>query len=285
MHSQRGQALTLVLIALVLGSMMITPIFQYVNTGLVAAGVSEELLLQQYAADAAVEYSLWQLKYNIDGLTDGLDPENPSSDTSITVNGIEVPVTTEISQSPQDDTGPFPVLPSESGIHLAVALTIVPPSWSASGQTAYFTHLVYIYNYGTSRAHLKSLFQQLDPALTYVAESYEGPVADLTMTEVNDHWELNFGFGEPLPKLDEQEAMVLSFIASASGNAGEYTFSGSGRVTYAGFEEEETVYSGASGPASFGLYDITVTVGSYTVLVNVGITEDGDIVLRSYQVQ
>lgn len=41
-------------------------------------------------------------------------------------------------------------------------------------------------------------------------------------------------------------------------------------------------YSGESGLASFGLYDVTVTIGSYTVLVNVGITEEGEIVLRSW---
>jgi len=56
-------------------------------------------------------------------------------------------------------------------------------------------------------------------------------------------------------------------------------------VTYAGFEEEGVVYSGESGIASFGLYDITVTVGSYTYLVNVGITEEGEIILRSWQLQ
>lgn len=285
MEGQRGQALLLVLIALVLGSMLITPILQYGSTGLVASRISEELLLQQYAADAAVEYSLWQLKYNIGGVTDGLGPENPSSTTSITVNGIEVPVTTEISQSPQADTGPFPVLPSEPGIHLAVALTIIPPSWSGSGQTAYFTHLVYIYNYGTSEAHLKTLSQQLDPAFVYVADSYEGPAADLTTAYVGDHWELNFRFHTPRPRLGEQEAMVISFIASASGAMGEHTFSGSGQVTYAGFEQDAAMYSGTSGPASFGLYDITVTVGPYTLLVNVGITEEGELVLRSYQVQ
>ncbi len=64
---------------------------------------------------------------------------------------------------------------------------------------------------------------------------------------------------------------------------GELTYSGSGWVGYAGFEEDEAVsYSGESGLASFGPYDVTVTVGSYTVLVNVGITEEGEIVLRSW---
>jgi len=283
MKKQRGQALILVLIALAVGSLLIIPTLQYVNTGLLETRISEKRLLEQYAADAAVEYSLWQLKC---GLADQLDPDNPSSSTSITVNDVEVPVTTEISESPQVDTGSFPTPPSESGIHLAAALEIIPPTWSESGQEAYFTHMVYIYNYGTSEVHPKALFQQLDPGLTYVAGSYEGPSADLTETYVDDHWELYFDFRSPLPALEEQESMFITFIASASADMGEYTYSGSGWVTYAGFEEDEaTNYSGESGPASFGLYDVTVTIGSYTVLVNVGITEEGEIVLRSWQIQ
>ena len=282
---QRGSALILVLIALTLGSLIITPTLNYVSTGLLETRVSEEMLLNQYSADAAVEYSLWQLKYDVDGLTDQLGPENPSSNTTITVNDVDVSITTEISQSLQDDTGPFLVLPSESGIHLAVALQIIPPSWSRSGQIAYFTHVVYIYNYGTSGAHLKTLSQQLDPDLLYVEGSYEGPGTDLTTTVVDDHWELYFEFIQPLPQIKAQETMVITFIASAVEDMGERSYSGSGSVTYAGFEEEGVTYAGESGISSFGLYDITVTVGSYTYLVNVGITEEGELVLRSWQLQ
>ncbi len=285
MKKQRGQALILVLIALAVGSLLIIPTLNYVNTGLLRTRISERLLLQQYAADAAIEYSLWQLNYNVDGLADLLNPDNPSSSTSITVNGIEVPVITEISQSPEADTGSFPVPPSESGIHLAAALEIVPPTWSEPGQEAQFTHLVYVYNYGTSAVHMKALFQQLDPGLVYVPGSYQGPSADLTETYVDDHWELYFEFNTPLPKLEEKEALFITLIASTTAGMGEPTYSGSGWVSYAGFDEDEAVnYSGESGLASFGLYDVTVTIGSYTVLVNVGITEEGEIVLRSWQI-
>lgn len=83
-------------IVLALGSLLITPILRYVSTGLMEARISEKMLLKQYAADAAVEYSLWQLKHNIDGLIDQLNAENLSYNTSITVNGIEVSVTTAV---------------------------------------------------------------------------------------------------------------------------------------------------------------------------------------------
>ena len=287
MKKQGGTALLLVLAVLALGSLLITPTLRYVYTGLTECRISENQLLNQYAADAAVEYSLWQLEYNVDNITGQLDSENPESDTTITVNGVEVPVTTAISLSPEGEAWPFPVPLSESGIHLATALEIQPPYWSEDGQIAYFKHVVYMYNYGTSEVHLKSVHQILDPRFEYVAGSYEGFAADFTQTYVDDHWELCFEFTSPRPKLGEQEATFISFVASTTEEVGENTFSGSGWVEYAGFEEWETEqFSGEYGPASFGhYYDIIATSGSYTVLVNVGITEEGEIVIRSYQVQ
>ena len=286
MKSQRGQALILVLIVLALGSLLITPTLKYVGTGLVEAHVSERFLLKEYAADAAVEYSLWQLKYNVDDLTGQLGPDNPSSNTTITVNGIEVPILTEISASPQSDNGSFTIPTNESGIHISTALQILPPVWSGSGQKSYVPHVVYIYNYGTSAVHLKTLFQQLDPSLMYVEGSYDGSDADFRKTNAGDHWELFFDFTKPLPKLNSQEVMVVSFTAWAQKKMGEHTFSGSGSVSYAAFQEEEVEsYDGQSGLASFGLYDITVNIGGYTILVNMGITEEGEVVVRSWQLQ
>ena len=287
MTRQRGQALILVLIALALGSLLITPTLNYVYTGLTETRVSEKLLLEQYAADAAVEYSLWQLKYDVDGLTGQLNPENPSANTSITVNGMDVPIITEITQSPLGDDWPFPVPLSETGIHLTTVLVIEPPFFSDDEQTAYFPHVVYMFNCGTSTVHMKAVFQQLDPRLTYVPGSYDGPNADLTETYVNDHWELYFDLAEPLPKLDAQDATFISFVASTTEEVGEDTYTGSGWVSYAAFgSEEEELFTGEYGPGTIGCYyDITVTVGSYTLLVNVGITGEGEIVVLSYQIE
>jgi len=286
-NSQRGQALILVLIALALGSLLITPTLRYVNTGLLETRISEEALLKQYAADAAVEYGLWQLKYNVDGLADQLNPENPSSDTSITVNGIEVPITTEITQSPLGDTWPFPIPSSQTGIHLTTALAIEPPFFSEDGQIAYFPHVVYMFNSGSSTVHMKAAFQQLDPRLTYLPGSYDGPNASLTETYVDDHWELYFDFTEPLPKLEAQDATFISFVASTTEEIGEDTYAGSGWVSYAAFgAEEKELFEGEYEVGAIGAcYDITVTVGSYTIRVNAGITEEGEIVVLSWQLQ
>lgn len=285
-NRQRGAGLILVLIALAVGSMLITPTLNYVYTGLHETPIREKLLLEQYTADAAIEYALWQLEYNVDDITDLLSIDNPSSSSAITVNGMEVSLTTEISESPQSDSGAFTVPSSQSGIHLAVALDIRPPVWSKAGNKLYLTHMVYIFNYGTSAVHLKSMFQQLEPGLTYLQQSYEGPNADLTKTHAGDHWELSFDFKQPLPKVEAQEWMVISFTTWTLDDMGEQIYSGNGWVEYAAFQEDGVeVYAGDSGPSSVGLYDLTVSVGSYTLLVNAGVTEDGEVVIRSWQVE
>lgn len=282
---QRGQALILVLIALAFGSLLITPTLNYVSTGLLEIRVAEDLLLRQYATDAAVEYSLWQLKY--DGLTDQLNPENPSDNTTIIINDIEVPIITEITQSPLGEDWPFPVPESQSGIYLDAALAIQPPFWSEDGQTAYFPHVIYMYNSGDSAVHPNSLLQQLDPRFTYVEGSWDGFDADLTETYVDDHWELYFEFAEPLPKLDEGQATFVSFLVSTDGEIGDDTYTSSGSVGYSAFEAEEgDIFFGEYSPSTIGYYyDITAGGGSYTILVNVGITEEGDIIIYSYQFQ
>ena len=283
---QRGVALILVLIALAVGSLLITPTLNYVYTGLHRIPIKERLLLEQYTADAAIEYGLWQLEYNVDNITGQLSIENPSSSTSIIVNGQEVALNTEISMSPESDNGSFPMPPSQSGIHIAVALDVLTPAWSQQGNRFYLTHVVYIYNYGTSATHLKALFQELDPRLMYVQNSYVGPDALLTNSNSGDHWELHYEFDEPLPKLNAQDWMVITFTTWTREDMGEHAYSGSGWVEYAAFQEDaKEVYDGVSGPSSVGLYDLTVSFGSYTMLVNVGITETGEVVVRSYQIQ
>ncbi len=286
-NRQRGAGLILVLIALAVGSTLITPTLNYVYTGLRETPIGEELLLEQYTADAAVEYGLWQLKYNVDGLTDQLDPENPSANTSISVNGADVPITTEITQSPLGDDWPFPVPSSQTGIHLTTALVIAPPYFSDDGQTAYFPHVIYMYNSGTSAVQMKAIFQQLDPSFTYVPGSFNEANADLTETYVDGRWELYFDFGQPLPKLDAGEATFMSFVASTTEEIGENTYNTSGYVAYAAFGSNmKDTFEGEYGLGTIGAcYDITITVGSYTVRVNTGITEEGEIVILSYQIE
>ena len=286
-NRQRGAALILVLISLAAGSLLVVPTLDYVYTGLQETRIADRLLLEQYSADAAIEYGLWQLENNVDNITDEFSLDNPEVSTNITVNGEEVLLDIEISTSPVSDNGSFTIPPTQSGIHLAVGLDILPPVWTKSGNKAYIPHFVYVYNCGTSAVHLKSVFQRLDPRFNYVPGSYDGPEANETKQPVGDHWELTWEFDEPLPKLNADDWLVIAFTTwTIAGDAGEETYDGSGWVEYAGFQEDEKeAYDGDSGPASIGLFDLTVNIGGYTVKVNAGVTESGEIVIRSWQVE
>ena len=63
--NESGQgALAIVLMLLMLGAIIITPLLVFMNTGLKAGGVYESKMQEFYAADAGIEDGLWQIKYD-----------------------------------------------------------------------------------------------------------------------------------------------------------------------------------------------------------------------------
>jgi len=60
-RGQRGQALPLALIFLTVGTLMITPALTYTSTGLHSERISEELVAEQDATDAAVVDAIWRM--------------------------------------------------------------------------------------------------------------------------------------------------------------------------------------------------------------------------------
>lgn len=97
-REEKGQALVLVLILLVVGGLIIAPLLEFMGTGLkVGKDVYENKMYETYAADAGVEDGLWQIKH--DGLAgfDGYDEYDYSSQwpysLNESINGYSVNVT------------------------------------------------------------------------------------------------------------------------------------------------------------------------------------------------
>jgi len=67
---ESGQAFVLVLILLLIGGLMLTPLLGFVSTGLKASQLYEQKTDELYAADAGVEDALWRINNH----TDFLDP-------------------------------------------------------------------------------------------------------------------------------------------------------------------------------------------------------------------
>ena len=74
-------ALVWAMIAMALGTMLITSTLSYMVSGIKSVTINERLTQELYAADAGVEWAMWCIKNDI------------SCNSSITVNGLEVNIT------------------------------------------------------------------------------------------------------------------------------------------------------------------------------------------------
>lgn len=100
-RDEKGQALILVMILLLVGGLIVTPLLSFMGTGLIAGRVFEEKAADLYAADAGVEDGIWQIKYDhlgdkFGGAYDPYDYGTPYVyPTLLDVNDRDVKVTIE----------------------------------------------------------------------------------------------------------------------------------------------------------------------------------------------
>ena len=85
-RDETGQAFILVLILLLVGGLMISPLLGFMSTGLIAGQANEERMVELYAADAGIEDALWKLMNN-------QVPAEEDQPYHLTVNGKDVEVT------------------------------------------------------------------------------------------------------------------------------------------------------------------------------------------------
>ncbi len=62
MRDESGKILIMVLVLLVLGGLLLTPLLGLMSTGLIAGQVYEKKMAELYAADAGVEYAIWMIQ-------------------------------------------------------------------------------------------------------------------------------------------------------------------------------------------------------------------------------
>jgi len=76
MNSEKGQTFPLALIALAVGSLVISPFLGHASSVLTGSRIYGEAMTEQYSCDAGIEWALWKLKRN------PLLTTNPSYDTA-----------------------------------------------------------------------------------------------------------------------------------------------------------------------------------------------------------
>ena len=77
MNSEKGQTFPLALIALALGSLVISPFLSHANTLLIGSGIYEQAITEKYSADAGVEYAIWSLQSGEAEVPEGGELELP----------------------------------------------------------------------------------------------------------------------------------------------------------------------------------------------------------------
>ena len=93
LNNEKGQALPLVLIALTIGTMVVTPFVTHAGTGVLASRLFGQAINEQYSCDSGVEHGIWRL--TDDGLADTLTSPGDSISYSLSesINSLTPAIT------------------------------------------------------------------------------------------------------------------------------------------------------------------------------------------------
>ena len=113
-RDEKGQALVMVLILLLIGGLITGPLLSYMGTGLNTGEVYERRTVELYAADAGVEDAVWKIQ-NKDGYLP-CSPSSPPRNYTITdVNGKSVAVNITSEYSVDEITFTYRVVSTSTG--------------------------------------------------------------------------------------------------------------------------------------------------------------------------
>lgn len=90
-QDESGRTLVIALAALAIGVLLVSAFLAYVAASQRAAQAARQEIADHYAADAGIEYGLWQLQYG--GLTNTLTITDPVETLTLTLNGRIVTIT------------------------------------------------------------------------------------------------------------------------------------------------------------------------------------------------
>ena len=90
-NSESGQAIVLVLLALVLGVVLVSGFLYFASTSQRATTAAVNQTTQRYSSDAGIERGLWWLQYG--GLTQTLTAIGDFTETKILINNLTVVIT------------------------------------------------------------------------------------------------------------------------------------------------------------------------------------------------
>jgi len=283
LHSERGFLATIVLMAIAVAVLMVTPFLAAASTNLNSSRIVNALALHQYSADSGIEHAMWRLKYEA-GFSDSFSTESPSLEYSINVNGIDVPIRVTKVNPPlplEESTDPES---QPEGARLYVQKS-VSPSVVESGVETFFTYTIFIENIGTAVVHLQEIGDLLPPSFSYVSLSSSGSTSTEPIVNiVNGQEELTWLFAAPNPKIETGETQTQSFQAVATLQDGTYYNKGWVVATPDSIGE---ISSGSTAPIQVGVkrFDIEATGGKVAIKANVKLNDSNELSVLSWQIE
>ena len=216
---ERGQALPVALVLLVLGGLMIVPTLDYAATGLDGGRVIGKGVRGIYAAEAGVEYVLWCLDNAV----------SPPEQLPEIINGMDVSIQTE-------ETGDYTQYFGEvvqAGSHSNYIDVDGEMVWDGEAQAYRYTVTVtWQPDTGQPTIHLEEVGARLPIGYSYQSGSAAGFANNLSPGEPGEtldtfgacmlQWEL----GEPLPSVSEQNPVETQtfYITGEGSDEGHYAW-------------------------------------------------------------
>ncbi|MFC1926084.1 hypothetical protein ACFLW2_05255 [Chloroflexota bacterium] len=275
MRKEKGNVMILVLIFLTMCSLAIGTTLSYASSGLKSYQITEEVMMEQYSADAALEDAVWRLKNNIEFPENpGINRESliPGGTTSVTypvtINDMDVSVTVEL---PGDlpDTEPL----SHALLQFSLERS---DKWIITGDVITYTFTL-TNKHPNKILDISEVGASLAPGLEYVSGSSSGMSAsDPTITLEQGCQKLLWSLSPPYP-LEGKQSATQVFDALASVDGGIYYTSAGANYRAPGLDWEP-FDTGPDAPVWVSMYNITVTARKVTLEACAALTQTGGVV-------
>jgi len=219
LHSEKGQALPIVLALLAIGGLVIVPSLDYAATSLNSSRILDEGTKGVYAADAAVEYALWSL-INDETLPTQL-PEN--------INQMEANIQTE-------DKGECTLyfgelIRPQPGVHLDW-LDVEGDMVDEGGGVYRYIITVTWQDGAVSAIKLTEVGARIPVGYTYVSGSADNFTENLSTVgpdeaqDAHGAYLLNWELDKPFPEVSENQTVQTQtfYITGTGSQEGEYAW-------------------------------------------------------------
>ena len=188
---EKGQALPIALVVLGLGTLMIAPFLGHVSTNLIGSRIYREVMEEQYAADAGIEFGIWNLLSGTTTVPEEGQVELPAftlNSTPVNVTIDDLGATYEITSTASCSDGSVITITAEITYGLPAGFDILEGDQTFGGHET-FTGDYYI----TGDAYLEnhvvidgSIYAEGDITLSNHSSTINGDVVTAGNLIIND---------------------------------------------------------------------------------------------------